>query len=108
MTDIFTDPQPLIDLAEYLAQAGEPVHVCVLDPPDIGITLRYADVRLAPAGWPVWVWDHAADVHYSDLLDAERAARAPIVWQSWPATDGPLVNPIDALAILSALRRNHA
>ncbi len=105
MTDIFTDPQPLFDLAEHLARAGEPVHVCVLDPQDAGITLRYANVSLAPDGWPLWVWDHAADVHYSDPLPAERAARAPIVWQSWPETDGPLVAPIDALAILSALRR---
>lgn len=105
MTDIFANPRPLHELAEYLARVGEPVHVCVLDPQDAGIALRYANVSLTPDGWPLLVWDHAAAAHYSDPLDAERAARAPIVWQSWPETDGPLVAPIDALAILSALRR---
>ena len=105
MTDIFANPRPLHELAEHLARADGPVHVCVLDPQDAGITLRYANVSLTPDGWPLWVWDHAAAAHYSDPLPAERAARAPIVWQSWPETDGPLVAPIDALAILSALRR---
>ncbi len=103
MTDIFANPRPLHELAEYLARVGEPVHVCVLDPQGAGITLRYANVSLTPDGWPLWVWDHADN--YSNPLDAERAASAPIVWQSWPETDGPLVHPIDALAILSTLRR---
>lgn len=108
MTDIFTDPQPLIDLSRYISQAGIQVRVCVLDPLPDGLTIRYANVALDQAGHPVWTWDLDADVPGMQPGAAERAARAPIVWQAWPEHDGPLVEPIIALAILCALRRNHA
>lgn len=109
MIDIFNfrDPQAFIDLALFIEQAGKPARVCVLDPMADGLKIRYANVSLS-AGHPVWTWDPDADEPGLQPGDAERAARAPIVWQSWPEKDGLLTRPIDALTILSALRRNHA
>jgi hypothetical protein len=101
MIDIFNfnNPRAFIDLARHISQAGKQVRVCVLEPLPDGLTIRYSNISLDQAGHPLWTWDPGA---------AERAARAPIVWGSWPEHDGPLTHPVDALTILSALRRKHA